>query len=141
MFTSRCITPLACALANPDMIHSSGDHRRRDFAFLDLAATRHTSIRTDDHMTALTHLHTEAQRHAGEHRLAASWCAPVGAMGTRAQWSVGVAQGMRGSRMSWQNDRKQVSIGVTFGRTGEFGYRPLDAGRSGAGSGFRGDAP
>ena len=141
MFTSRCTTPCACALAQPRRKHESGDHRRRDFAFLDLAATRHTSIRTDDHMTALTHLHTEAQRHAGEHRLAASWCAPVGAMGTRAHWSADARQRVRGSRMSRQHDRKQLSIGVTFGRTSEFGYRPLDAGRSGAGSGYRGDAP
>ena len=92
-------------------------------------------------MTAHIHLHTEALRHAGGHRLAASWCAPVGAMGTRAQLWADAEQNMRGSRMDWQNDRKQISIGVTFGRTSEFGYRPLDAGRSGAGSGYRGDAP
>ena len=92
-------------------------------------------------MTMLTQLHTTALRHAGEHRLAASWCAPAGAVGTRAQRSVDATQSMRGWRMGRQNDRKQISIGVTFGRTGEFGYRPLDAGRSGAGSGYRGDAP
>jgi hypothetical protein len=126
---------------NPDTSHSSGDHRRRDFSFLDFTATRHASAGTDDHMTALTHLHTVRPRHAGEHRLAASWCAPIGAMGTRAQWSVAAARSMRGSRMKQQGDRKQQSIGVTFSGTGEFGYRPLDAGRSGAGSGYRGDAP
>jgi hypothetical protein len=126
---------------NPDTSWTSGDHRRRDFAFLDFTATRHASARTEDHMTALTHFHTEALRHAGEHRLAASWCAPVGAMGTCAQWPIDAEQGTRGSRMSWQNDRKQLSIGVTYSRTGEFGYRPLAAGRSGAGSGYRGDAP
>ena len=92
-------------------------------------------------MTALTQLHSERPRHAGDHRLAGRSCALVGAMGTCAQWPIDAEQGTRGSRMSWQNDRKQVSIGVTFGRTGEFGYRPLDAGRSGAGSGYRGDAP
>jgi hypothetical protein len=126
---------------NPDTSWTSGDHRRRDFAFLDFTATRHASARTEDHMTALTHFHTEALRHAGEHRLAASWCAPVGAMGTCAQWPIDAEQGTRGSRMSRQHDRKQLSIGVTFGRTSEFGYRPLDGGRSGAGSGYRGDAP
>ena len=141
MFTSRCTTLLACALAQPRRKCESGDHRRRDFSFLALTATRHASARTDDHMTARIHLHTEALRHAGEHRLAASWCASVGAVATRAQRSVDFAQSMRGSRMNWQNERKQISIGVTFGRTSEFGYRPLDEGKSGAGSVYRGDAP
>ena len=146
MFTSRCTTPLACALAQPRRNFESGDHRRRDFSFLAFsAATPHASARTDDHMTALTHLHTVRPRHAGEHRLAGSWCAPLGAMGTGAQWSVDAARSMCGSRMSQPSDRKQPSIEmqfeVTFRKTGEFGYGSLDAGRSGAGSGFRGDAP
>jgi len=124
----------------------SGDHRRRDFSFLAFsAATRHASARTDDHMTALTHLHTVRPRHAGEVRLAGSWCAPLGARGTDAQWSTDAARSMRGSRVSQPGDRKQPSIdvtfAVTFSRTGEFGYGSLDAGDRGAGSGFRGDAP
>jgi hypothetical protein len=92
-------------------------------------------------MTALTHLHTVRPRHAGEHRLAGSWCAPLGAEGTGVQWSIDAARSMRDARMSQRSDRKQLSIAVTFSRTVGFGYRPLDAGHSGAGSGFRGDAP
>jgi hypothetical protein len=91
-------------------------------------------------MTALTHLHTVRPRHAGEHRLAGSWCAPLGAMGTRASWPI-AAGDARGERMSQPSDRKQPSIEMTFSGTSGFGYRSLDAGNSGAGSGFRGDAP
>jgi hypothetical protein len=36
MFTSRCTTPLACALAQPRRQFVSGEHRRRDFSFLDV---------------------------------------------------------------------------------------------------------
>ena len=141
MFTSRC-TPRACALAHPRHELVVGRSSAARFRVSGLhAATRHASARTDDHMTARIHLHTEAPRQAGQHRLAASWCAPAGAMGTRAQRSVAAAQGMRGSRMGRQHDRKQISVAVTCSRKGEFGYRPLDAGRSGAGSGYRGDAP
>lgn len=35
MFTSRCTTPSACALAQPRRKVLSGDHRRRDFSFLE----------------------------------------------------------------------------------------------------------
>ncbi len=126
---------------NPDG-SVSGDHRRRDFAFLDFHSyPRHSSARSDDHMTALTHLHTAGSRHAGDSRLAGSWCAPLGAMGTGAQWSVDASRIARESRMSTPSDRKQPSIEMTFSRTSGFGYRTLDAGNSGAGSGFRGDAP
>lgn len=92
-------------------------------------------------MTALARLHTERPRHAGTSRLAGRSCAPVGAVGTGAPWSVEAARDTRWSRMSQRSDRKQPWADVTFSRTSGFGYRSLDAGQRGAGSGFRGDAP
>ena len=141
MFTSRCTTPLACALAQPRLkcVGRSSAARFRVSGII--AATRHRFARTDDHMTTHTHLHTVRPRHAGDSRLAGSWCAPLGAIGAAAPWSIDAARTTRGSRMSQPSDRTQTSIEVTVSRTSEFGYRSLEAGRSGAGSGFRGDAP
>ena len=143
MFTSRCTTPLACALAQPRLKCVGRSSAARFRVSGHQAATRHHSARTDDHMTARTHLHTARPRHAGDSRPAGSWCAPLGAMGTGtgARWTIDAARVMRGSRMGQPSDRKQPSIEMTFSRTSGFGYRPLDAGNSGAGSGFRGDAP
>ena len=141
MFTSRCTTPLACALAEPRQESLVGRTSAARFLVSGLHRNSAHIGSYRDLMTTLTHLHTVRPRYAGEHRLAGSWCAPLGATGTRAQWSVDAARRLRGSRMSQQGDRKQQTIAVTFGRTGEFGYRSFDAGRSGAGSGYRGDAP
>lgn len=105
------------------------------------AATTHRFARTDDPMTALTQLHSERPRHAGDHRLAGRSCALVGALGTGARWLAGADRSMRWSRMSEQDGRKQPWADVAFSRTSEFGYRSLEAGQGGAGSGFRGDAP
>jgi hypothetical protein len=92
-------------------------------------------------MTALTHLPIARPRHAGQHRLAASWRAPIGAMGAGAQRPVEFAEAKRGMRMGQPGDRKQQTTVVTCRRTSGFVYRSLDAENSGAGSGFRGDAP
>ena len=92
-------------------------------------------------MTALIHLPIARPRYAGQRRLAASWRAPVGAMGTGAQRPAGLAVAECGMRMEQPGDRKQQTSDVTCSRTSGFAYRSLDAGNSGAGSGFRGDAP
>ena len=91
-------------------------------------------------MTALTQLSFARPRHAGQRRLAASWRAPIGAMGAGIQPSRDVIGAECGMRMGLQDDRKQTNE-VTCDRASGFGYRSLDAGNSGAGSGFRGDAP
>jgi hypothetical protein len=53
MFTSRCTTPRACALAQPRRQFRSGDHRRRDFSFLEsplqLDIASHVLTITHDH--------------------------------------------------------------------------------------------
>jgi hypothetical protein len=124
------------------MIHSSGDHRRRDFSFresplqLDLR-----SARTDDPMTAFTQLRVARPRHAGASRSAASWRAPVVAAetGMRATW-IEAGDATRGMRIDRPSDRKQqTTTDAASCRTS--GYRSLDEGHSGAGSGFRGNAP
>lgn len=92
-------------------------------------------------MTALTRLPSARPRHAGQRRLAASWRAPIGACGAGTQPSGDVAGAERGTRMGRPSDRKQGTTDATSGRTSELGYRALDAGNSGAGSGIRGDAP
>ena len=89
-------------------------------------------------MTARTQLRFARPRHAGDSRFAASWRAPVGAMGTgmQATWM----DAGREMRITRPSDRKQqTTTEVMSARTS--GYRSLDAGHSGAGSGFRGDAP
>lgn len=92
-------------------------------------------------MTALTLLHSERSRHAGDRRLAGRSRAPLGAVGTGMQCQDDAERITRWRRMSRHGARKQPWIGVTFSRTSGFGYRTLDAGEGGAGSGFRGNAP
>src|SRR5215217_5945605 len=101
------------------------------------AATRHRFTRTDDLMTARTQLRFAHPRHAGDSQFAASWRAPVGAMGTgmQARWM----DAGREMRIARPSDRKQSKTEVGSRKTS--GYRSLAAGHSGAGSGFRGDAP
>ena len=91
-------------------------------------------------MTAFTRFPIARPRHAGQHRLAATWRAPVGAFGSGVRTSADLV-GSESMRLEQPGDRKQQTIQVNDGRTGELGYRVLDAGNSGAGSGFRGDAP
>ena len=91
-------------------------------------------------MTALTQLPIARPRHAGQRRPAASWRAPIGAMGAGVQPSVDVIRAQRGMRMGRQDGRTQT-YEVTHNRANGFGFRSLDAGNSGAGSGYRGDAP
>jgi len=129
------------------MNHSSGDHRRRDFSFLEawLQLDNRTE-RTDDPMTAHTHSPFARPRHAGASRFAARWRAPIGAMGTGTCQMVDVARSKRDMRIDGQHgqpcDRTQQPMDVvTTGRPGEFGYRSLAAGHSGAGTGFGGDTP
>ena len=142
MFTSRCTTPRRVRWPNPDKLHSSGDHRRRDFSFPDAPLQLQLdSPVLPDPMTAFTRFPIARPRHAGRHRLAASWRAPVGAFGSGMRTSAGVAGVECGMRLRQPGDRKQQTIEVNHGRTGELGYRALDAGYSGAGSGFQGDAP
>jgi hypothetical protein len=124
------------------MIHSSGDHRRRDFSFLESSLQLEIEItRTDDHMMAITQPRFARPRHAGASRFAASWRTPVGASGAGIQptW-IEAGQSKREMCAARQNDRmQQTTSDATSCRTS--GYRSLDAGHSGAGSGFRGDAP
>jgi len=120
----------------------SGDHRRRDLSFPDVSLQHHHESHVlPDPMTAFSHLPIARPRHAGQHRLAASWRAPFGATGSSAQRSAGVGVGMGAMRTEQARDRKQQMTDVTCSRTSGFGYRPLDAGDSGAGSVLRGDAP
>jgi hypothetical protein len=92
-------------------------------------------------MTAFTRLPIARPRHAGQYRLAASWRTPSGAFGWGMQGTADVAGAGRGMRMGQPANRKQGTTEVTCSRAGELGDRSLDAGDSGAGSGFRGDAP
>ena len=87
-------------------------------------------------MTAFTRLPIARPRHAGQYRLAGSWRARIGAFGSGMQLFA-----ERGMRMGQPDDRKQGTTEVTSSRTSGFGFRSLDTGNSGAGSGFRGDAP
>ena len=92
-------------------------------------------------MTAFTRLPIARPRHAGQYRLAASWRAPIGALGSGMHTPSGVAGIEGGMRMGQPGYRKQGTTEVTCSRTSGFGFRSLDAGNRGAGSGFRGDAP
>ena len=93
-------------------------------------------------MTAFTHSRFARLRHAGASRYAASWRMPVVAigMGTSVQWA-GDDQAKREVQLARPNDRmqQQTTSDATSCRTSEKGS--LEAGHSGAGSGFRGDAP
>ena len=92
-------------------------------------------------MTAFSRLPIARPRHAGQYRLAASWRAPIGALGSGMPTPADVAGNARGMRMGQPIDRKQGTTEVTCSRTSGFGFRSLDAGDRGAGSGFTGDAP
>ena len=92
-------------------------------------------------MTAFSRLPIARPRHAGQYRLAGSWRASSGALGPGMQATADIAGHECGMRMGQPDDRKQGTTEVTCSRTIELGYRSLDAGNSGAGSGFRGDAP
>jgi hypothetical protein len=92
-------------------------------------------------MTAFTRLPIARPRHAGQYRLAESWRAPSGAFGSDMQQWADVASDQCGMRMGQPDDRKQGTTEVTCNRTGELGFRSLDAGHGGAGSVHRGDAP
>ena len=143
MFTSRCTTPPACALAQPR--HASLVGRASAARFL-VSDTNHRNFTNEstvlpDPMTAHTRLPIARPRHAGQYRLAASWRAPMGAFGSGMQATTDIAGHECGMRMGQPGDRKQGTTEVTCSRTGELGFRALDAGKGGAGSGFRGGAP
>ena len=91
-------------------------------------------------MTTRTRLSIARPRHAGQRRFVASWRAPIGATGAGVHPSMDAVGAERGIRMGLQGDRKQTTE-VTCNGAGGFGYRSLEAGNSGAGSGYRGDAP
>jgi hypothetical protein len=142
MFTSRCTTPPACALAQPRPDSIVGRSSAARFLVSGtVTATRHPIARTDHPMTELTQLRIARPRHAGQRRPAASWRAPIGARGTGAHGQADVAGVRRAMRMGRLGDRKPQVLEVTGSTTIGFGYRSLDAGQGGAGSGFRGDAP
>ena len=92
-------------------------------------------------MTAHTRLPIARPRHAGQYRLAASWRAPIGAFGSGMRTSADVTGAEHGMPMAQPSDRKQATTEANCSRTGDLGFRSLDTGDSGAGSGFRGDAP
>jgi len=143
MFTSRCTTPPACALAQPRQDFVGRSSAARFLVSGHLVASRNFESRIDvqpDRMTALAQLPLARPRHAGQRRPAASWRAPIGAMGAGVQPLVDAIRAQRGMRMGRQDGRKQ-KYEVTHNGANGFGFRSLDAGNSGAGSGYRGDAP
>jgi len=92
-------------------------------------------------MTARIQLPFARPRQAGASRFVASWRAPVGAMGTgmQATW-MELDGSTREMCIARPSDRKQqTTADAASCRTS--GYGSLEAGHSGAGSGFRGDAP
>ena len=97
-------------------------------------------------MTQRTLARIDSPRFTGTYRLAASWCAPVGALG-RVAGAHGVAMGLDDSKRRahelWTMHRVWQTIGQESKSrsTSMSGNRPLDKDRSGAGSRWSAGAP
>jgi hypothetical protein len=151
MFTSRCITPRACASAHPDRAVRQaiiGDaicvFRVHDFPRT--RGAQRSRRNPDGHMMQRTLTRIDSPRFTGTYRYAASWCAPVGAFGGGAgvhALAIGLDDSKRRAHELWSIQRAWQAIGQESksGRTSMSGNRPLDRDGSGAGSRWSAGAP
>jgi len=152
MFTSRCITPRACAstiLTRATCQAIIGDAIRvfgvHDFPRPRGARTS-SQERSHVHMMQRTLTRIDRPRFTGAYRYAASWCAPVGVLeaGAGAHGSaMGLDDSKRRAHELWTMHRVWQTIGQKSKSrsTSMSGNRPLDREGSGAGSRWSAGAP
>jgi len=96
-------------------------------------------------MTQRTLTRIDSPRFTGTYRLAASWCAPVGAFGGEAcahLVAIGLGRSKRHARAQWVMEWLGQASGESKSDTASMsGYRPLDREGSGAGSRWSAGAP
>jgi len=149
MFTSRCITPVACVSAHPDpkvrVRRSSVTRFVFSGSMISRARAEHVlnNRRPAVHMTQRILTRIDSPRFTGSYRFAASWCAPVGALGADAYaMTIGLGDSKRHARGLWRAKQVgQMGIEGTSDRTSMSGKRPLDREGSGAGSRWSAGAP
>jgi len=151
MFTSRCITPVACASTHPDQKACVRRSSVTRFVFSGSMISRvraeHvlTARSSDVHMTQRTLTRIDSPWFTGTYRLAASWCAPVSAFGSGAG-TYAMAIGLGDSKRHARGLCRMKQVGQ-MGMEGDAGWtsmsvnRPLDRDRSGAGSRWSAGAP
>ena len=96
-------------------------------------------------MMQRTRTRIDSPRFTGTYRYAASWCAPVGALGAGAQTlAIGLDDSKRRAHELWSVQGVWQTIGQESkksGRTSMSGNRPLDTDGSGAGSSWSEGTP